>query len=42
MATDATIIACGIMVNEAIKASEQLEEEGIDVRVINMPTIKTD
>ena len=28
------------MVNEAIKASEQLEEEGIDVRVINMPTIK--
>ena len=24
--TDATIIACGIMVNEAIKASEQLEE----------------
>ena len=38
--TDATIIACGIMVNEAIKASEQLEEEGIDVRVINMPTIK--
>ena len=25
--TDATIIACGIMVNEAIKASEQLEEE---------------
>ena len=38
--TDATIIACGIMVNEAIKASEQLQEEGIDVRVINMPTIK--
>ena len=38
--TDATIIACGIMVNEAIKVSEQLEEEGINVRVINMPTIK--
>lgn len=37
---DATIIACGIMVNEAIVASEALKSEGINVRVINMSTIK--
>ncbi|SHJ86365.1 transketolase family protein [Tepidibacter formicigenes] len=37
---DATVIACGIMVNEAIKAYEILKEEGISLRVINMPTIK--
>ena len=38
--TDATIIACGIMVNEALNASKQLEAEGINVRVVNMSTIK--
>lgn len=38
--TDATIISCGIMVNEAIMASKLLESEGINVRVINMSTIK--
>ncbi|MTN08180.1 transketolase family protein, partial [Turicibacter sanguinis] len=37
---DATIIACGMMVNEAILAHEELKAEGINVRVINMPTIK--
>ena len=37
---DVSIIACGIMVNEAIKASEELKKEGINVRVINMSTIK--
>ena len=37
---DATIIACGIMVNEAIIASEALKSEGINARVINMSTIK--
>ena len=37
---DATIIACGIMVYEAIKASEELALEGINTRVINMSTIK--
>ena len=37
---DATIIACGIMVYEAIKASEELALEGINARVINMSTIK--
>lgn len=37
---DATIIACGMMVNEAIIAHEVLKSEGINVRVINMSTIK--
>ncbi len=37
---DATIIACGIMVNEAVKAQAILKEEGIEVRIINMATIK--
>jgi len=37
---DATIIATGYMVTEAIRASELLDKEGIDVRVINMSTIK--
>lgn len=37
---DATIIACGIMVNEAVEACEALKSEGINVRVINMSTIK--
>lgn len=37
---DAAIIATGIMVPEAIAAGEQLAEEGIHVRVINMATIK--
>lgn len=38
--TDATIVACGIMVEKAIIASEILAEEGIDVSVVNMHTIK--
>ena len=37
---DATIIATGYMVTEAIRASEKLEKEGIDVRIINMSTLK--
>jgi len=36
----ATIIATGYMVTEAIKASEILGREKIDVRIINMSTIK--
>ncbi len=36
----ATIIATGYMVTEAIKASEILDKEGIDIRIINMSTIK--
>ncbi len=38
--TDASIIATGITVNEAIKAKEELKEKGINVRVIDMHTIK--
>ncbi|MBP3255474.1 MAG: transketolase family protein [Clostridia bacterium] len=38
--TDASIIATGDVVSEAIKAKELLEKEGINVRVIDMHTIK--
>ena len=38
--TDATIIATGDMVCEAIKAKEELEKQGVFVRVVDMHTIK--
>ena len=38
--TDATIFATGVTVAEAIKAKEELEKRGINVRVIDMHTIK--
>lgn len=37
---DVTVIATGIMVAEAMAAAAQLAEEGIDVRVVDMHTIK--
>ncbi len=37
---DATIIACGVMVAEAMGAAEELAKENISVRVVNMHTIK--
>ncbi len=37
---DVTVIATGIMVAEAMEAASQLAEEGVDVRVIDMHTIK--
>lgn len=37
---DATIIATGIMVEKALKAAEILKVDGINVRVINIHTIK--
>ncbi|MEW5691678.1 MAG: transketolase family protein [Candidatus Hydrogenedentota bacterium] len=37
---DATIIACGQMVYESIQAAIKLEEEGINVSVVNMSTVK--
>ncbi len=37
---DITIIATGLMVKEAMDASQALKEEGIACRVINMATIK--
>lgn len=38
--SDITVIATGIMVNEAIMAADRLSEEGVDVRIIDMHTIK--
>jgi transketolase len=37
---DVTIIAHGLMVSEAIRASETLESEGVAARVIDMHTVK--
>jgi len=38
--TDATIIATGVTVSEAIKAKEKLENKGVNVRVLDIHTIK--
>jgi len=38
--SDITIIACGVLVYKAIKASEILQEKGINAKVINLHTIK--
>lgn len=38
--TDASIFATGVMVSEALKAQEKLAQEGINVRVIDVHTIK--
>ena len=37
---DVTIVATGLMVNEALEAHELLKNEGINARVINIHTIK--
>ena len=38
--SDLTIIACGLMVGAALVAHDVLKNEGINVRVVDMPTIK--
>ena len=38
--TEATVFATGVVVSEAIKAKEELEKEGINIRVIDIHTIK--
>jgi len=38
--TDATVIATGVTVSEAISAKEELEKEGINIRILDMHTIK--
>ena len=38
--SDYTVIATGVMVNEAMIAAEALEKDGISLRVIDMHTIK--
>ncbi len=37
---DITIIGTGLLLHEAIKAADELEKNGISVRLVNMPTIK--
>ena len=38
--TDLTVIATGMMVQEAVKVADRLAEEGVSARVIDMHTIK--
>lgn len=38
--TDATIIGCGLPVASAIQAAQALNDEGLSIGVIDMPTIK--
>ena len=38
--SDATVIACGLMVGHAMKAAEILSKEGIEISVIDMFCIK--
>lgn len=38
--SDVTIIACGLMVAAALDAAQQLSEQGINARVLDMHTIK--
>lgn len=37
---DVSVFACGPMVYEALMAAKELEKRGIDVRVVNMHTVK--
>jgi transketolase len=37
---DATVIATGLMVHQAILAKEELEKQGINIRVVDIHTIK--
>jgi len=37
---DVTIVACGLLVERALRAADQLATEGIDARVLNMATIR--
>ena len=38
--SDATVIACGVMVQEALRAAELLAASGLSVGVVNMSTVK--
>lgn len=37
---DVTVIACGLLVHKAIEAAEELEQQGVSVRVVDMYSIK--
>lgn len=38
--SDISIISTGIMISEAMQAADELEREGLSVRLIHMPTVK--
>jgi transketolase len=38
--SDVTIVACGVLVDAAVKAADLLASDGVDARVLNMATIK--
>jgi transketolase len=38
--TDVTVIACGVMVYEALRARAVMKDKGVSVRVVNLHTIK--
>jgi transketolase len=38
--TDITVFACGVMVTKAYMAAQELEKEGISVRVVNVSSLK--
>lgn len=38
--SDVSIIACGVMVGEAVKAAEELEKKGVSARVVDMFCLK--
>ena len=38
--SDIAIISTGIMISEAMQAADELEREGLSVRLIHMPTVK--
>lgn len=38
--TDASVIACGIMVPEALQAAEEMKNQGVSLRVIDCHTLK--
>ena len=38
--TDATVFATGVVVSEAIKAKEELAKQGINIRIVDIHTIK--
>lgn len=38
--TDATVFATGVTVSESLKAKEELEKQGINIRVVDIHTIK--
>jgi len=37
---DLTLVACGMMVHECLKAVEILKKDGINARIVDMPTVK--